>query len=276
MKINLPVKFVSACWMVAIWSGSAYAIPTLQLDIGGGVYDDSPDVETTIATSSSFTLYALLTPQNENTDLDALLADTYFISAAIAPKLEQDASLGTFDFSGTFVDYQLVVNADDSLTETVSAPYDATTTVDVSGDMTYGAPPLHDPNDSGDSDPNDLSGHGIFDTYYSEFAFQFVSDNTVPTYNVQDEPGDPDTDSTGDTYYAAFTVDVSGLSYPYSVHFDLYNSTLKKTIDYEVDEFAPFSHDAQSTPVPEPATMLLFGTGLAGLATLGRRRKNRE
>ena len=109
MKINLPVKFVSACWMVAIWSGSAYAIPTLQLDIGGGIYDASPDVETTFATSSTFTLYALLTPQNENTGLDALLADTYFISAAIAPKLEQeqDASLGTFDFSGTIVDYEL-------------------------------------------------------------------------------------------------------------------------------------------------------------------------
>ena len=35
-----------------------------------------------------------------------------------------------------------------------------------------------------------------------------------------------------------------------------------------------FAGSATSSPVPEPGTVLLFGTGLAGLAAVGRRRKN--
>ena len=40
------------------------------------------------------------------------------------------------------------------------------------------------------------------------------------------------------------------------------------------DGVARFSLDATTSPVPEPGTMLLLGTGLAGLAAVGRRRKS--
>ena len=39
-------------------------------------------------------------------------------------------------------------------------------------------------------------------------------------------------------------------------------------------EISHFSASASGAPIPEPGTLLLFGTGLAGLAAVGRRRKN--
>lgn len=239
-----------------------HAVPTLQLDIGGGTYDWSS--ETMVANGSPFTLYALLTPDN-----DSGLGSTYYISAAVVPKFGPSGSnLGSFTFNAA--------------------------TIDVTADMTYGVPPLHDV-DGGIVDSQDLSDHGIFDTYFTEFAFQFDSALTTQTYDAQKNSGGLVGTGTG-SYYQAFSIDTSGIDYPYVIHFDLYQtSATRESIlecvewkngkcktsqvigdmitDWDIIEKAPFSHDAQSSnQVPEPTTMLLFGTGLIGLAGLARRK----
>src|SRR5437773_1816853 len=125
----------------------AMAIPLLQLDIGGGVYDTT--TETTVATSSSFTLYAYLTPKT-----------------------------GSAQSTG---------------------------------------------------------------------------------------PGPSGRPGTGG-FWVGFNVDTSLVQSGYQIHFDLYDEKARAGGDIDVDDFAPFSHDAQSggiVPVPEPATLALLAAGVA-------------
>lgn len=225
---------------------TALATPSLQLNILGGTYDNAS--ETIVSSGDDFTLYAYLL-----TDKNNWLYDTYFISAALTPKINQPPAgapgpdLGSFSFAG--------VN------------------VQVTSDMVFGTPPV-------DALFPDLPGHGIFDTYYQEFRFQFTPANHAAPSNSEYHAGDAPQPWTSDKkmYYAAFDINTTSLADGYELHFDLYNEnivTKKRTCDYTL-QFAPFSHDAESrgdTPVPEPATMLLFGAGLAGLAGVSRRKK---
>lgn len=233
-------KLLLIFFAVIVGSSSAYAIPTLQLDIQGGRYDALD--QTIFATGSSFALYALLLP-----DKGGNITDTYYISAALRPKTgPSGGDFGSFTFGG----------------ETVRA----------TADMSYGIPPLEL---YLGKDPGDLSRHGIFETYFTEFSFTFSGSNMTQAYNSQDYAGQgPKPYSSGDKmYYQSFLVDTSLLAAGYSIHFDLYNEKFGKGTDIDVKTFAPFSHDANSTTsVPEPATILLLGLGLIGL--VGARRIN--
>ncbi len=237
-------------------STAAMAVPKLQLDITGGVYD--PVSETVVASSNTFILTALAKgdPSTFNFTRD------YFVSAAVFPPPDSSgATLGSFNFGGT------VVNA--------------------TADMVYGTPPS-EANIAFDA--NDLSKHGVFPTFFKEFQFNFVPGQTNAPYNSEDDTGDGPLVHPGlGALYYSWVVDVSGLDPGSIVHFDLYNEVVRTGGDIDRDDFAPFSHDAESAPstgpgtgtppnppaIPEPVTATLGGLALLAAGFGATRRSSR-
>lgn len=252
-----PIKaFMAAAAMMAVTT--AYALPTLQLGIKDGVYVGGTD-ETSYSTSTSFTLYAFL----ESGKVIPDFASKYYVSAAVSPAISASNSLGSFSFDGN--------------------------PINVTSDMTYGTPPI---DATYAALYGDLPTHSIFPTYFSEFEFTFSEANKASPVNVQDNaslagvnfaysPTTTAKDPNGDAlYWVAFTVDVSGLADGYSIHFDLYDTDVRKCVGQEncstvisADDFAPFSHDAQSggdipppppppQQIPEPGSLALVALAL--------------
>ncbi len=243
-KQDLEVKY---CKVHRLWSTLAVCT---ALIVSAGAAHALPSLQldvaggtydssssTIIAGQNPFTVYALL----DTTSLSG--AGTFYISAAIVPKTAI-GSFGSFTVNGT--------------------------TYSAGSGMQYGNPPV-----DATGNKNDLPAHGIYDTYYAEIAFTFDSSKKAIAYNTADHPGGLTTGA-GTLLYNAFNVDMSGLTAGYTVHFDLYNIKTDKKGNITVDQFAPFSHDAQGpgggTSVPDSAsTMMLLGIGLVALEGFRRR-----
>ena len=211
------------------------AIPYLQLDADPAEYI-AGDEESIVTTDLQFTLYALIDSTSEFFD-----DDTFYISAAIVPdpgESDPVPNLGSYTFGDN-------------------------TPIDIVGDMKYGTPPIEAYLQS-----KDLPSHGIYETYYHEYSFklQDILNNTATPYNSQVIQGGPTYNPTGTLYYQAFDVDVSGLIHGYAMHFDLYtNKWDEKKGTYVIDNFAPFSHDVLSAPIPGAVILGILGLGLAGI-----------
>ena len=105
--------------------------------------------------------------------------------------------------------------------------------------------------------PSGLPPYGPYPTYYASVEFNFESAVRITTYNVEEDPGDPILNPTGQSLMMQFDIDRSGLSSDYLITFDLVGG----------GKFAPPSHNGASVPpVPEPGTIGLLGIGAGLLA----------
>ena len=136
------------------------------------------------------------------------------------------------------------------------------------GSWTWGYAPLSNIPAEWDGGDEDLPTHGIYPAWYTEFsAGDFgevggIGDVQPPSTWNPTMGYIPGGNHLGE--YKMYSISVTGDAF---VHFDAYT-----TVNGKIDEFAPFSHDA-GTGIPEPATMLLFGLGLAGAGVVRKLRK---
>lgn len=232
---------------------AAYALPALQLGGDGSAswsYDNSD--QTWVITESSFTLNAFA---NCNGDLATCDAEhgqyawdelgatdqyAYLVVAAVPDVGGADA----FDVS--------ILN-------------DGGATLVASG---YGSPPLQD--------TNSIAGHGIYDTYFEIYEFQF--DGPVGTIYDQQPVSSGGSGGSGDGFTESFAVTVNSLATGVTgLHFDLftvvgaqYDPTSTSLTNDLVERVAPFSHDAEYQ-VPAPGAALLLGLGLLCMGALRKK-----
>lgn len=244
-------------------SSSAFAIPTLQLDIAGGIYDST--TETIIKSGNTFDVYAYGIQPNGNNATD-IKTIQYYLSAALSgpsgPVPLGNVNLGSFTYdlgSGAIA-------------------------VNVTSGMVFGTPPLEVTLQAFDN--GDLSKHGIFPTYFTEITLpKFTAGRQITAYNTQDRAiAGTSIDLTGTgMFYQKVNFDLTNLATGYDLHWDLYSVDVKNG-DFDVDDFAPFSHDAESIRddipppppppdenVPEPTALWMLGLGLLGLAGFKRK-----
>ncbi len=218
---------------------SAFAVPDLQLFIDGATYDWY--TQTWVAESNSIDLYVI----SANDAKDDIIVSLAMDGGGLP------SSMGV-TFDGTAID---------------------------PGAWVYDYSPLASA--PGWDGGVDLPPHGVFPTWFTEVhtgAYGLGSSigdvqpelGSGEYWDPSPTPEFPGAPANQQGEWKMFTVDVSG-PVGTGIHFDAY--TMNGTA---IDNFAPFSHDAGTTIVPEPGTIILMGSGLMGMGFgVFRRRKKK-
>jgi hypothetical protein len=212
------------------FASSVGAIPALQLGPGSGNWSYDTTTQTWLTPDNPLNLSA-----TANSDGVAAHGDYAWDPAG----------------SGSQVAY-LVVAAQPKIN--IGDGFDVTVVNDGASlflvDSGFGAAPFED--------SNSLSPHGIFDTYYEIYAFDFDGD-AITIFDTQ-----PGTSGSGEGFVETFDITINSLAAGVeNVHFDLFTTTGDGSLDSNnsVKTFARYSHDA-GTAVPEPSSALLLGVAL--------------
>jgi len=229
--------------MIGILLGFSFessAIPSLQLYIPGATYDTVTD--TWMYPGLEYDLWAIGAANKKKNSVTFVTIEEVKIAAAV--KKGQ---------TGTITIQQYLY--DDELGEPL-----------VPSDKFFNSIPV-----KGDED--ELPRHGIYPSDFYEFELgDFVLDvEGIPNFT---EGYDPDNPVATRAWGKIMKYHVSVTGEYNWVHFDLYDHIIGDNSAL----FAPFSHDAHAedggggTPIPEPATLFLLGTGLIGLGAFGRKK----
>ena len=241
MVVSTRILVLAAVALCLAFASPASAIPSLQLGPGTGSWTYDGSTQTWVTTDNPLELVATA---NATTGNGSYAWDAAGAGNQIAYLVVSAVPMTTFD------NFDITISNDGGALPMYTSG--------------VGAPPIED--------PNSLAPHGIFDTYFEIYQFDF--DGAVTTIG-DTQPGGS---GVGDGFLETFNVVINSNGGD-ALHFDLFTviddgilalgSGPDKTL---VSEFAPFSHDAQTNPIPEPSSALLFSAGMLVAGRAIRRR----
>lgn len=230
-------KLLFALLLLPLLATVGHAQPNLQLYAPGATWDAGS--ETWFVGSSSFEVWVATAFEKSNGDRDELY-DVQMVLALTGGDEVADGVVNVFQ--------------EDKVTAVAkTGPY-----------LNDTPPPTSFP---------EIGGHGIYPTDYWLVDVVANTEGLAATDDIWNYQGPTITPTGGKGKIFKFWIETT---YDH-LHIDAYGylEPERSTPDSKTRTVAPFSHDVEygGREVPEPATMLLMGLGLAGAGVIRRRKK---